>query len=90
MGYINGILVARLKVPSIMATLATQFFWYGVTILIAGGLQIDIQSVTTTTIHTIFVGRLFKSSRPGVWALGLTVFSWFILNRATFNLCRSG
>ena len=42
-GYINGLLVARLRVPSIMATLAAQFFWYGVTVLIAGGLQINIQ-----------------------------------------------
>jgi simple sugar transport system permease protein len=28
-GYINGFLVARLRVPSIMATLATQFFCTG-------------------------------------------------------------
>jgi simple sugar transport system permease protein len=85
-GYINGILVARLRVPSIMATLATQFFWYGVTILIAGGLQIDIQSVTTLPIHTIFVGRLFKVFPvQALWSLGLVVLSWFILNRHTFG-----
>ncbi|MGA2545999.1 MAG: ABC transporter permease [Rectinemataceae bacterium] len=85
-GYINGILVARLRVPSIMATLATQFFWYGVTLLIAGGLQIDIQSVTTTPIHRIFVGRLFGVFPvQALWALGLTVFFWFILNRHTFG-----
>ena len=70
-GYINGLLVARLRVPSIMATLATQFFWYGVTFLIASGLQIDIQSVTTTTIHTIFVGRLFGVfPAQALWSLG--------------------
>ena len=28
-GYINGVLVAKLRVPSIMATLAAQFFWSG-------------------------------------------------------------
>ena len=85
-GYINGLLVARLRVPSIMATLAAQFFWYGVTILIAGGLQIDIGAVTTTTIHTIFVGRLFGVFPvQALWALALTVFFWFILNRHTFG-----
>ena len=85
-GYINGLLVARLRVPSIMATLAAQFFWYGVTILIAGGLQIDISSVATTTIHTLFVGRLFKIFPvQALWALGLTVFLWFILNRHKFG-----
>lgn len=85
-GYVNGLLVARLRVPSIMATLATQFFWYGVTLLIASGLQIDIQSVTTTTIHTIFVGRLFGVfPAQALWSLGLVVFFWFILNRHTFG-----
>jgi simple sugar transport system permease protein len=85
-GYLNGLLVARLRVPSIMATLATQFFWYGVTLLIAGGLQIDIQSVTTTTIHSIFVGRLFGVFPvQALWGLGLTVFFWFILNRHVFG-----
>jgi simple sugar transport system permease protein len=85
-GYLNGLLVARLRVPSIMATLATQFFWYGVTILIAGGLQIDIQNVTATTIHTIFVGRLFKVFPvQALWSLALVALSWFILNRHKFG-----
>jgi simple sugar transport system permease protein len=85
-GYVNGLLVARLRVPSIMATLAAQFFWYGVTILIAGGLQIDIASVTTQPIHTIFVGRLFGVfPLQALWSLALVVFFWFILNRHQFG-----
>ena len=85
-GYVNGLLVARLRVPSIMATLAAQFFWYGVTILIAGGLQINIEEITTTTIHTIFVGRMFGVLPvQALWALGLTVFFWFMLNRHKFG-----
>jgi simple sugar transport system permease protein len=85
-GYINGILVARMRVPSIMATLATQFFWYGVTILIAGGLQINIQEITKTTIHTIFVGRLFGVfPAQALWSLGLAAALWFFLNRHKFG-----
>jgi len=85
-GYINGLLVARLRVPSIMATLAAQFFWYGVTVLIAGGLQIDIAAIVPTTIHTIFVGRLFGVFPvQALWSLGLVVFFWFILNRHKFG-----
>ena len=85
-GYVNGILVAKLGVPSIMATMAAQFFWYGVTILIAGGLQLNVLEITTTTIHTIFVGRLFGIFPvQALWALGLTAFFWFILNRHKFG-----
>ncbi len=85
-GYINGLLVAKIGVPSIMATLASQFFWYGATILLANGLQLNIKEITTTPLHAIFVGRLFGIvPMQAVWALALTVFLWFILNRHVFG-----
>lgn len=85
-GYLNGFLVARVGVPSIMATLAAQFFWYGVTILLAGGLQLDIRGVRDNLIHPIFVGRLFDIVPvQALWALALAVLLWFILNRHKFG-----
>ena len=88
-GYINGILVAKVGVPSIMATLAAQFFWYGATILLANGLQLNIKEVIPTLVHTIFVGRITIGQVPvpmqAIWALGLAVFLWFILNRHKFG-----
>jgi len=88
-GYINGFLVAKIGVPSIMATLASQFFWYGVTVLLANGLQLNIKEVTTHIVHTIFVGRIDIGVVPvpmqAIWALGLTIFLWFILNRHKFG-----
>jgi simple sugar transport system permease protein len=88
-GYINGLMVAKVGVPSIMATLAAQFFWYGVTILLANGLQLNIKEVTTNLVHTIFVGRITIGQVPvpmqAIWALGLAVFLWFILNRHKFG-----
>jgi simple sugar transport system permease protein len=85
-GYTNGILVAKLRVPSIMATLAAQFFWYGITILIAGGLQLDIGKIEDTTIHTIFTGRIFGIvPAQAIWSMGLVALLWFILNRHKFG-----
>jgi simple sugar transport system permease protein len=85
-GYVNGLLVARLHVPSIMATLAAQFFWYGVTVLIAGGLQLNILEIETRAIHELFTGRLFGVFPvQALWALALTAALWFILNRHTFG-----
>ena len=85
-GYINGLLVAKIGVPSIMATLAAQFFWYGATVLLANGLQLNIKEVTTHIVHTIFVGRIFGVvPLQAIWALGLTIFLWFILNRHKFG-----
>ena len=85
-GYINGLLVARIHVPSIMATLAAQFFWYGVTVLSANGLQLNIKEVTDNIVHTIFVGRLGGIvPMQALWALALAIFLWFILNRHKFG-----
>jgi simple sugar transport system permease protein len=84
-GYLNGLLVARIGVPSIMATLAAEFFWYGVTILLAGGLQLDIREIRGTPIHSIFVGRVFDIPAQALWALALMIFLWFILNRHRFG-----
>jgi simple sugar transport system permease protein len=85
-GYINGLLVAKIGVPSIMATLAAQFFWYGATILLANGLQLNIREVTTNIVHTVFVGRIFKVvPMQAIWALALAIFLWFILNRHKFG-----
>ena len=95
-GYTNGLLVARLNVPSIMATLAALFFWYGVTILLAGGLQVALVGIQDHFLHELLVGQLFKGqviggqTFPGLpvqalWATALAVFLWFILNRHTFG-----
>jgi simple sugar transport system permease protein len=85
-GYVNGLLVAKIGVPSIMATLAAQFFWYGVTILLAGGLQLNLLAVEDTLVHDIFTVRIFGViPAQAIWALGLTVLLWFILNRHKFG-----
>src|SRR5690606_17855590 len=95
-GWVNGILVAKIGVPSIMATLAAQFFWYGVTVLLAGGLQATLKGIEETAAHSIFVGRIYGVipsegrgqigiPQQSLWALGLTILSWFILNRHKFG-----
>jgi simple sugar transport system permease protein len=95
-GYINGLMVAGIGVPSIMATLAAQFFWYGVTVLVANGKSVAMTAIQDEAIHEVFVGRIqgILPDQRGVpvglpaqalWALGLTIFMWFILNRHRFG-----
>jgi simple sugar transport system permease protein len=95
-GYTNGLLVAKVGVPSIMATLAAEFFWYGVTVLLAGGLQATLKNIDGNMVHELFVGRIYGvipnqgRGRIGIpvqafWALALTIVFWFILNRHKFG-----
>ena len=85
-GYINGLMVARIGVPSIMATLAANFFWYGISILLAGGLQVTLKGSQENFVHELFVGRLFGIvPLQALWSLALAVLLWFILNRHKFG-----
>ena len=61
-GFVNGILIAKLKVPSIMATLAAQFFWNGLTLRLCEGLSLNIKAIRGSFIHNLFVGGLFGLS----------------------------
>ena len=95
-GYLNGILVARIGVPSIMATLAAQFFWYGFTGRLAGGLQSARKTIEDNSVHATLTCRIYgiipnpERGRIGIptqalWALALAIFLWFILNRHKFG-----
>ncbi len=87
-GFVNGILIAKIGVPSIMATLAAQFFWAGLTVLLAGGKSWNLTGIENERLHTLFVGRLFGSlavPAQAFWALGVAVVCWFILNRHKFG-----
>lgn len=96
-GYINGQLIARIGVPAIMATLAAQFFWYGVTVLLSDGLQSAINRIEGNIVHEVLTGRIYgvipsmgSRGRIGIptqalWALGLTIIFWIILNRHKFG-----
>ncbi len=85
-GYINGIMVARLRMPSIMATLATYFFWYGVTNLLSNGAIVTLKNIGDNPVKLLLVGRLSDTLPPqSIWAMLMAVCLWFILNRHKFG-----
>lgn len=85
-GYLNGLMVARIGVPSIMATLAANFFWYGISILLAGGLQQTLKGSGENFVHELLVGRpFFNIPLQAFWSLALAIFLWFVLNRHKFG-----
>ncbi|HEX7200011.1 MAG TPA: hypothetical protein VF213_11075, partial [Dongiaceae bacterium] len=49
-GCINGFLVARVGVPSFMATLATQFFWSGMATVLSGGKSYALRGAEQSSV----------------------------------------
>ena len=99
-GFVNGILVARFGIPSIIATLAMSFVWRGAAVAFAAGRQYSLRDYNDTLLWEITTGRIFTSlfTAEGVVlrkpdgipmqaliVIGIAVLLWFILNRHRFG-----
>lgn len=85
-GLLNGLLVVGVGVPSIIATIGTQFFWRGFATLLAEGLARNLVPVRETLLHQLFVGRLAGAvPAQSLWCLGIAGFLGLILNRHAFG-----
>jgi simple sugar transport system permease protein len=91
-GFVNGLIVARLGIPSFIATLATQFFWSGMATVLSGGKSYALRGAEQTSVYVFLVGRaeslpavLDEVSVQAVWTTLIVVILWFILNRHRFG-----
>jgi simple sugar transport system permease protein len=80
-GYLNGLLVAKLKIISLVATLGTNYFWRGVILVITGGLFWSMVSTQVTWLHDALVGSIGGIPVQVFWAIGIAFLLWLILNR---------
>jgi simple sugar transport system permease protein len=85
-GSLNGFLVVRVGIPSLVATIGTQFFFRGLVNVAGQGLGISLVPVQDTLLFNLFVGRL-KGVVPAqaVWMVVFGVLFWFLLQRHRFG-----
>ena len=86
MGFVNGLVVTLLGIPSLIATLAMLFLWGGLITVISGGIQLAIPDIYGTVLHSLLVGRI-GGVLPAqiIWTLGISLFIWLLLNRHRFG-----
>src|SRR3989440_1418033 len=84
-GWLNGILVARIGVPSIIATLATQFLWGGLTTVFSQGLSYSLGEVDQYLLWQLLVGRIGPFPVQALWSLAVAGVLWLVLNRHRFG-----
>jgi simple sugar transport system permease protein len=93
-GFVNGVIVAWIGIPSFMATLATQFFWAGMATVLSGGKSYALRGAEESSVWAVIVGRPFAGSETvwigqlplqALWTSLIVVFLWFILNRHRFG-----
>jgi len=81
-GLLNGIIVVKLGIPSLVATIGTQFFWRGVVLVVTGGHPASLVPVKGTILRQALVGRL-AGYVPAqmIWTIVVAMLVWVLLNR---------
>lgn len=81
-GLINGIIVVGIGIPSLVATIGTQFFWRGAVLVLLGGKGTTLIAARESFLYNLLVGKMFGYiPMQFVWMLLATLISWIILNR---------
>ena len=85
-GYLNAFIVVKIGIPSLVATIGTQFFFRGLVNVAAQGLGITLVPVKGTFLFEIFVGRIAGIIPAQViWMVGLAFIFGFLLKRHKFG-----
>ena len=85
-GLINGVIVVWLGIPSLVATIGTQFFWRGAVLVLLNGKGASLVEARETVTYQILVGKV-SDYLPAqmIWLVLIAVASWAILNRHTIG-----
>jgi simple sugar transport system permease protein len=85
-GWLNGIIVVKFGIPSLVATIGTQFFWRGAVLVLSQGKSGTLVYTKDTLLHPLLVGKIggFFPVQM-LWLILIAVISWVLLNRHRFG-----
>ncbi|OYT62988.1 MAG: sugar ABC transporter permease [Thermofilum sp. ex4484_15] len=85
-GFLNGLLVTKARIPSMIATLGTLFFWRGVVMVCSQGFGIPLFMYRDALLFKLLVGRIggFFPAQM-IWTIVLAIILWVFLNRHKFG-----
>lgn len=85
-GLLNGAIVVRLGIPSLVATIGTQFFYRGLVLVLTRGQPASLVSAKGTVVREALVGRI-ASYLPAqmIWTIIVAALVWVVLNRHRFG-----
>ncbi len=86
-GLLNGIIVVKVGIPSLVATIGTQFFWAGVVIVVTNAQGLGMAEFKATLLDALLIGRIINDVIPMqfIWMILIGLGTWFLLNRTQFG-----
>lgn len=84
-GWLNGALVARLNIPSLVITIGTQFLYRGIELVLMNGSGVPLTADKYPVMNSIFTAAPFGIPIQTVWAVIIGIALWLMLNRTRFG-----
>ncbi len=85
-GWINGFIIVKFGLPSLVVTLGTQFFWRGAVLVLLSGGNYSLEFIKQTVFHPLLVGKIAGYlPMQMVWLVIITILGWVLLNRHRFG-----
>ncbi len=85
-GLINGVIVVKVGVPSLVATIGTQFFWAGAVLVVTNAQGIGLTFLQGSILHEGLVGRIGDQLPVQfIWMILIAIAVWALLNRTRFG-----
>ena len=84
-GLINGLLVAKLNIPSLVITIGTSFLYRGLELVLMNGTGVPLTADKFPEMHKLFREPLFGFPVQTLWMIAITFGLWLLLNRTRFG-----
>jgi simple sugar transport system permease protein len=85
-GWLNGIIVVTFGIPSLVATIGTQFFWRGAVLVLGQGKSGTLVYTKDSLLHPLLVGKIGGAfPMQMIWLVVVTGLAWTLLNRHKFG-----
>jgi simple sugar transport system permease protein len=85
-GWLNGFIIVKFGIPSLVVTIGTQFLWRGAVLVLTQGANYSLEYITPTFFLPLFVGKIggyFPMQM--VWLIVVTILGWVLMNRHRFG-----
>jgi simple sugar transport system permease protein len=85
-GWLNGVIIVRFGIPSLVATIGTQFFWRGAVLVLTEGKNYSLNYVKESFLHPALVGKIGGYlPMQMIWLIIVAILGWALLNRHKFG-----
>jgi len=84
-GFVNGVLVAKLNIPSLVITIGTSFLYRGLELVLMNGTGVPLTADKYPEMHALLRKNLLGVPVQTVWMVIVLAALWLLLNRTRFG-----